>query len=57
MATRETIRPSPAKLTIDKTRHLCLTCHVDKWRHNRGRTCVTCHDPHKSSLQFLQFLP
>ena len=48
---------SPAKLSIDKTRNLCLKCHVDKWRHNLGRECVTCHDPHKSSLQFLQFLP
>jgi predicted CXXCH cytochrome family protein len=47
----------PAKLAIDKTRALCLKCHVDKADHNFGRTCVTCHDPHKSSLQFLQFLP
>ncbi len=47
----------PAELRIDKTRGLCLRCHVDKTRHNPGRECVTCHDPHKSSLQFLQFLP
>jgi predicted CXXCH cytochrome family protein len=47
----------PPKLTIDKTRGLCLDCHVSKARHNLGRNCVTCHDPHKSSLQFLQFLP
>lgn len=48
---------NPAKLAIDKTRKPCLRCHVDKWRHNVGRACITCHDPHKSSLQFLQFLP
>lgn len=47
----------PARLTIDTTRQLCLTCHDTKKRHNAARPCVTCHDPHKSSLQFLQFLP
>ena len=47
----------PPKLAIERTRSLCLTCHDDKTRHNAGRPCVTCHDPHKSSLQFLQFLP
>lgn len=47
----------PPKLAIDRTRSLCLTCHDNKTRHNAGRPCVTCHDPHKSSLQFLQFLP
>jgi len=47
----------PAKLTIDTTRQLCLTCHATKTQHNAPRTCVTCHDPHRSSLEFLQFLP
>jgi predicted CXXCH cytochrome family protein len=47
----------PPKLEIDRTRDLCVNCHVDEWDHNVGRACVTCHDPHKSSLQFLQFLP
>ena len=51
-------RPSdPAKLTIDTTRQLCLTCHATKTQHNATRLCVTCHDPHRSSLEFLQFLP
>jgi predicted CXXCH cytochrome family protein len=47
----------PAKLTIDTRRTLCLKCHVSKRDHNAGRPCVTCHDPHKSSLQFLRFQP
>jgi len=47
----------PAKLSTDSTRALCLKCHVDKTRHNLGHVCITCHDPHKSDLQFLQFLP
>jgi predicted CXXCH cytochrome family protein len=47
----------PAKLVIDKTRGLCLRCHANKVRHNSGLACVTCHDPHRSSLQFVQFLP
>ena len=46
----------PAKLTIDRTRALCVGCH-DKRNHNPGIACITCHDPHKSSLQFLHFLP
>ncbi len=44
----------PPKLTIDRTRGLCLSCH-DQRDHNVGRACVTCHDPHRSSLQFLRF--
>ncbi len=48
---------APLKLTINKTRGLCLRCHPDKVRHNPGLRCVTCHDPHRSSLQFVQFLP
>jgi predicted CXXCH cytochrome family protein len=47
----------PPRLTVDKARSLCLRCHTDKARHNLGRECVTCHDPHRSSLQFVQFLP
>lgn len=47
----------PPKLSIDRTRELCVTCHVEKWGHNPGRACIICHDPHKSSLQFLHFLP
>lgn len=47
----------PAKLTIDKSRTLCLTCHKNMAEHNVGRVCTTCHDPHKSSLQFLRFQP
>lgn len=47
----------PEKLSIDTTRKLCLQCHVDKVRHNVDHACVTCHDPHMSSLQNLQFLP
>ena len=47
----------PAKLKIDETRALCLGCHTDKRRHNVDHTCVTCHDPHKASLQFLRFQP
>lgn len=47
----------PEKLSINTTRALCLKCHVDKTRHNLGHACVTCHDPHDSDLQNLQFLP
>jgi predicted CXXCH cytochrome family protein len=47
----------PAKLEIDATRDLCLTCHPDKKRHNISHACVTCHDPHQSGLEHLQFLP
>ena len=47
----------PPKLAIRETREACLKCHDSKTRHNLGRTCVTCHDPHKSSLQFLRFAP
>ena len=47
----------PAKLKIDETRALCLTCHKDKRRHNVAHPCVTCHDPHKASLQFLRYQP
>jgi predicted CXXCH cytochrome family protein len=47
----------PPRLVIDETRKACLKCHVGKTRHNFGRTCVTCHDPHKSSLLFLRFEP
>ncbi len=47
----------PPELRMNRTRALCLKCHTDKVEHNAGRTCLTCHDPHKSSLQFLRFQP
>jgi predicted CXXCH cytochrome family protein len=54
----------PPKLTIDKTRELCLRCHahlpyptsqraeikgIDPDRHNTGLPCVLCHNPHEAS--------
>jgi predicted CXXCH cytochrome family protein len=47
---------APPRLAINTARELCLRCH-DKRDHNVGRTCITCHDPHRSSLQFAQFMP
>jgi predicted CXXCH cytochrome family protein len=56
--------PDPPKLTIDKTRELCLRCHaylpyptsqrseikgIDPDRHNTGLACVLCHNPHEAS--------
>ncbi len=52
---------NPAKLTVDKSRGLCLRCHadlpypgagrnvvpgIDPATHNPGVECVSCHDPH-----------
>lgn len=54
----------PPKLTMDKSRGLCLRCHaalpyptsprgalkgVDPERHNPGLECVLCHKPHEAS--------
>ena len=47
----------PPKLAVDETRELCLRCHPDRVRHNAGITCITCHDPHRSGLQFARFTP
>ena len=50
-----------AKLTVDKSRELCLRCHadlgypnssraslpsIDGERHKRNRECSKCHNPH-----------
>ncbi len=60
---------NPAKLTIDKGRGQCLRCHsylpyptsdranirgIDPDNHNPGIECVTCHNPHKPSLEGLR---
>jgi predicted CXXCH cytochrome family protein len=54
----------PPKLTIDRTRELCLRCHtylsyptsarskikgIDPEHHNPGLECVGCHNPHQAS--------
>jgi predicted CXXCH cytochrome family protein len=54
----------PAKLTIDRSRALCLRCHtflpyptsqrseikgIDPGQHNPGLECVGCHNPHQAS--------
>jgi hypothetical protein len=54
----------PLKLTLDRSRGLCLRCHAylpyptsqraairgkDPDRHNPGRECVLCHNPHDAS--------
>ncbi len=51
----------PPKLTIDRSRALCLRCHfplpypssgranirsIDPEQHNPGMECCTCHNPH-----------
>lgn len=56
----------PAKLNIDRGRHLCLRCHaalpypsshrselpaIDPEAHNTGMECIMCHNPHKPSLE------
>ncbi len=54
----------PQKLTIDRSRELCLRCHtylpyptskraemkgIDPDQHNPGGECVGCHNPHQGS--------
>lgn len=55
----------PRKLTIDRSRELCLRCHtslpyttserkripgIDPKKHNVGLECVFCHNPHNPRL-------
>jgi len=55
---------NPPKLTLDRSRDLCLRCHtflayptsqrseikgVDPENHNPGGECVACHNPHSAS--------
>jgi len=55
---------NPPKLTLDRSRALCLRCHtylayptserseikgIDPERHNPGLECVLCHNPHEAS--------
>lgn len=57
---------SPEKLTIDRSRDLCLRCHaglfmptsdrndlpgIDPAQHNPGEECSMCHNPHNPSLE------
>ncbi len=59
----------PPKLTVDKSRGLCLRCHsvlpyptsgranirgVNPDTHNPDIECVMCHNPHKPSLEGLK---
>jgi predicted CXXCH cytochrome family protein len=59
----------PPKLTIDKSRGLCLRCHyplpyagtgranirgIDPDTHNPDIECVMCHNPHKPTLEGLK---
>lgn len=56
----------PAKLSIDRSRELCLRCHarlfmpssgrsnipgIDPERHNGTSPCVACHNSHKPNLE------
>jgi len=56
----------PGKLTIDRSRALCLRCHtplpypssdrskivgIDALEHNPGEECSMCHDPHHPNLE------
>lgn len=56
---------SPEKLTIDRSRSLCLRCHsqlimpssgrnlipgIDPKDHNVGMECADCHNPHNPDL-------
>ncbi len=60
---------NPQKLTIDKSRGLCLRCHadlpyptsgradikgIDPDKHNPDLECVMCHNPHKPGLEGLK---
>lgn len=57
---------SPERLTIDRSRDLCLRCHaklhmpgsdrhqlpgIDDAQHNPGESCSDCHNPHNPSLE------
>ena len=59
---------NPPKLTINRSRALCLRCHsrlpyrtsgradirgIDPDKHNPDLQCVMCHNPHKPSLEGL----
>ncbi|MBA4373314.1 MAG: cytochrome C [Thermodesulfovibrio sp.] len=59
----------PEKLPIDRSRGQCLRCHaklaypssgrasirgIDPEQHNAGTECVSCHNPHKPSLEGLK---
>ncbi|MHB8881979.1 MAG: cytochrome c3 family protein [Thermodesulfovibrionales bacterium] len=59
----------PEKLTIDRSRGQCLRCHaklsypkssragikgIDPDTHNADTECVSCHNPHKPSLEGLK---
>ena len=54
----------PQKLTMDRSRELCVRCHtylpyptskraeirgIDPDTHNPGLECVGCHDPHRAA--------
>jgi len=56
----------PPKLSVDRSRLVCLRCHaylpypqsnratmphVDPEAHNPGEECIACHNPHKPSLE------
>ena len=56
----------PEKLTVDRSRELCLRCHaalpypqshragmpaIDPATHNPGQACPDCHNPHNPSLE------
>ncbi|GAB4556363.1 MAG: cytochrome c [Geothermobacteraceae bacterium] len=56
----------PEKLTIDRSRDLCLRCHSELYMpssqrndlpginpktHNEGMECSECHNPHNPSLE------
>ena len=56
---------NPAKLTVDRSRALCIRCHaklpyagsnrgsipgIDPEKHNVDIECVTCHSPHKPTI-------
>lgn len=60
---------NPEKLAIDRSRGQCLRCHtklaypssgragirgIDPEQHNTGTECVSCHNPHKPSLEGLK---
>lgn len=59
----------PEKLTVDRSRNLCLRCHaalvtpgsgriqlpgIDAQNHNPGIECSDCHNPHHPNLAEMQ---